>query len=105
MLNRVVTEESHALGDSISTPLLVLWKRRNASWTMSSASPTLPTIRYAMENIIGLSSSYTWPLYLSLRESTFIFSQDKTEPRFVTRARNGPAPVTTAPASLSSWLR
>src|SRR2546430_10607055 len=104
MLNRVVTEDSHALGDSISTPLLVLWKRRNASWTMSSASPTLPTIRYAIENIIGLSSSYTWLLLLSPMESTFIFSQDKTEPCSVTRARNEAGPVTTAPASLSPRL-
>jgi len=30
--------------------------RRNASCTMSSASPTLPVIRYAIENISGRNS-------------------------------------------------
>ena len=58
MLSRVATAESYALGDSIFVPSAsARWIRRNASWTMSSASPTLPIIRYAIENSSGLSSS------------------------------------------------
>jgi hypothetical protein len=46
MLRRVVTAERYALGDSILVPSLsARWMRRNASWTMSSASLTLLTIR------------------------------------------------------------
>ena len=43
MLSRVVTVVSHALGDSTSSPTVV--SRTNASWTMSSASLKLPTMR------------------------------------------------------------
>jgi hypothetical protein len=57
MLSRVVTADRYALAESTSVPPLVsLWKRRNASWTISSASVALPSIRYAIENISGLSS-------------------------------------------------
>src|ERR687891_2537661 len=61
MASRVVTAERYALAERISVPFPdSRWKRRNASWTMSSASLALPTIRYAMEDIRGLRSSYTW---------------------------------------------
>jgi hypothetical protein len=46
MARRVVTVDSHALGAAISVPPVVSrWKRRKASWTMSSASLVLPTMR------------------------------------------------------------
>jgi hypothetical protein len=46
MASRVVTAERYALGESIAVPLPdSRWKRRNASWTMSSASLALPSIR------------------------------------------------------------
>jgi hypothetical protein len=46
MASRVVTVDSHALGEAMSLPRLCSrWKRRKASWTMSSASLTLPTMR------------------------------------------------------------
>jgi hypothetical protein len=46
MLRRVVTAERYAFGDSILVPSAsARWIRRNASWTMSSASLTLLTIR------------------------------------------------------------
>ena len=58
MLRRVVTAERYAFGDSILVPSAsARWIRRNASWTMSSASLTLLIIRYAIENSSGLSSS------------------------------------------------
>jgi hypothetical protein len=46
MARRVVTADRYALGESISSPPeTARWKRRKASWTRSSASLTLPTIR------------------------------------------------------------
>ena len=45
MLSLVTMVERYALGDSMSASCLAVWKRRNASWTMSSASLTLPSIR------------------------------------------------------------
>jgi len=46
MLRRVTTAERYALGDSIfSPPTSARWMRRKASWTMSSASLTVLTIR------------------------------------------------------------
>jgi hypothetical protein len=46
MLSRVVVAERYAFGDSILVPSAsARWMRRNDSWTMSSASLTLPTIR------------------------------------------------------------
>ena len=58
MLSRVVTADRYAFAESTSVPPVVSrWKRRNASCTMSSASVALPSIRYAIENISGRSSS------------------------------------------------
>jgi len=51
MHRRMVTADRNAVGDRISTPSLrARCNRRNASWTMSSVSPTLATMRYAIEN-------------------------------------------------------
>jgi hypothetical protein len=45
MASRVVTVDSHALGEAMSVPRPASrWNRRKASWTMSSASLALPTI-------------------------------------------------------------
>jgi hypothetical protein len=45
MAIRVVTVVSHALGEEMSVPRRASrWKRRKASWTMSSASLAPPTI-------------------------------------------------------------
>src|SRR3989442_14433729 len=54
MARRVVRAARYALGDSTATPSWrARWRRRKASWTMSSVSATLPTIRYAMANARG----------------------------------------------------
>ena len=46
MLSRVATAARYAFGDSIFSPSdSARWMRRNDSWTMSSASLTLLTIR------------------------------------------------------------
>ena len=46
MASRVVTADSHAFGEAISSPPeTARWNRRKASYTRSSASLTLPTIR------------------------------------------------------------
>jgi hypothetical protein len=59
MLRRVTTADRYAFGESTFIPLAsARWIRRKPSWTMSSASLTLLTIRYAIENSSGLSSSY-----------------------------------------------
>jgi hypothetical protein len=75
MASRVVTVDSHAFGDSISVPLLdSRWSRRNASWTMSSASLALPSIRYAIENNSGRRCSYTISLFVGGALIAFMFS-------------------------------
>jgi hypothetical protein len=54
MASRVVAVASHAFGEPMLAPSRsTRVSRRYASWTMSSASLTLPVIRYAMENISG----------------------------------------------------
>ncbi len=46
MHRRVVTADRYDLGDSTRVPAVVSrWNRRKASWTMSSASLALPSIR------------------------------------------------------------
>src|SRR5690348_18494565 len=55
MASRVVIVARYALGDSTPPPDPA---RRKASCTMSSASLTLPVIRYAIENISGRYSVY-----------------------------------------------
>src|SRR5579884_2350933 len=52
MASLVVTVATNALGDSMFVPALtVLCKRRNVSCTTSSASATLPSMRYAIEKL------------------------------------------------------
>ena len=59
MASRVVMVARYAFGDSISASLPPsLPARRKASCTMSSASLTLPVIRYAIENISGRYAVY-----------------------------------------------
>ena len=46
MQRRVVTADRYDFGDSTWVPAPVSrWNRRKASWTMSSASVALPSIR------------------------------------------------------------
>ena len=60
MASRVVMVARYALGDSTwALPPPLSWPaRRKASCTMSSASLTLPVIRYAIENISGRYWAY-----------------------------------------------
>ena len=58
MASRVTTVETYARGDSMRSPCSrVRCSRRRPSWTTSSASLTLPSIRYAIANAGGRSSS------------------------------------------------
>ena len=52
MQRRVTTAERYALGERTSVRG-ARCQRKNASWTTSSASMTLPSIRYAMEKRSG----------------------------------------------------
>ena len=58
MASRVTTVATYARGDSTRSPdSSVRWRRRRPSCTTSSASLTLPSIRYAIANAGGRSSS------------------------------------------------
>jgi hypothetical protein len=57
MLRRVATVARYAFGAWTSLSAAARWRRRNDSWTTSSASLALPSIRYAIEKISGRSSA------------------------------------------------